>query len=158
MAEVERTAAKLRFGRAAGEAARHTVMDAALGNSPSELATIWRIVPMQTQIVAAMLLGIALFPSAASATTLNQLLGWCGSGDSGDDRLCTTYLSTALNLLRSPDPVLNAGHQVCAPTDNPRKTVIPILSSWSKQHPESGDNEQGLSVMGEALIGHYPCK
>src|SRR5262249_30788861 len=55
-------------------------VDAALGNSPSERAAIWRIDPMQTQIVAAMLLGFALLPSTASATTLNQLLGWCGSG------------------------------------------------------------------------------
>ncbi len=65
-----------------------------------------------------------LLSSTASATSFGEIMGWCSNrGDEGDQRLCIAYVSAALELMRSPDPVSNGGHHVCVPdTDRDSST------------------------------------
>jgi hypothetical protein len=102
-------------------------------------------------------MSIALAPMMATAAGLDEVLAWCKSSDSGDQRLCDLYVTNAVKLLRDPDPVLNGGHQACVPAGDPKKTVIPILTTWIKEHPDT-QGKPPFEVMGEALSGPYPCK
>jgi len=100
---------------------------------------------------------IVFAPSPVDAATFGDVVGWCSAPRlEGDDKLCSGYVSAALRLLRNPDSVMNGGHRVCAPESDASKAVVPILVSWSKLHPEAQDKD-AVSMIGDALISHYPC-
>jgi hypothetical protein len=118
-------------------------------------------IPLGKRLLLAIALsgGIALWPPIpASAATFGEVVGWCSAPRVvGDDTLCSGYVTAVLALLRSPDPVMNGGHQVCAPTENLEKTVVPLLTAWSKAHPDSLDKDV-VAAMGDALADRYGCK
>ncbi|SRR5260221_5788336 len=100
---------------------------------------------------------IALSPSLAIATTFGEVVDWCAAPRiEGDDRLCSGYLAAALELLRTPDPVLNGGHQICPPAGDQTKAIVPILATWGKQHPDARGKD-AVATIGDALVGRYPC-
>jgi hypothetical protein len=100
---------------------------------------------------------IALSPSAAVAATFGEVMGWCSAPRiEGDEKLCDGYVRAALTLLRTPDPVLNGGHRVCPPERVSLRTVVPILVTWDRQHPDAR-SEEAVTTIGDALVGHYPC-
>jgi hypothetical protein len=100
---------------------------------------------------------VVLAPSLAVAATFGEVIGWCATPRlEGDDKLCSGYVTAALALLRSADSVLNGGHRVCAPEGEATKALVPILASWSKQHPEARDQD-AVTTIGDALVSRYPC-
>jgi hypothetical protein len=100
---------------------------------------------------------IALSPSRAIAATFGEVMDWCSAPRiEGDEKLCSGYLKAALELLRAPDPVLNGGHRICAPAGDQTKAIVPILASWSKQHPDARGKE-AVTTIGDALVDRYPC-
>ncbi len=100
---------------------------------------------------------LMLFNSSASAASLGQVMDWCSNrGNEGDQRLCVAYVSAAIELMRSPDPVSNGGHQVCVPDEDLSTIVIPMLTTWMKQNPQAR-NQDPLSTVGTVLAGRYPC-
>jgi hypothetical protein len=99
----------------------------------------------------------ALSPSLAFGATFGEVMDWCSAPRiEGDDKLCSGYLRAALELLRNPDPVLNGGHRVCGPAGDQTKAILPILASWSKEHPEA-QGKDAISTIGDALVDRYPC-
>lgn len=103
------------------------------------------------------LIAIEIFPISAEARTFGEVVGWCTTSTRpGDDRLCDAYVSAGLDLFRSPDPVLNAGHRSCPPKNISVKAVIPVLAAWLKRHPESRD-EAAAPVAAAALAEKFPC-
>src|SRR5262249_54036330 len=51
---------------------------------------------------------IALSPAPATAATFGDVTSWCSATRvAGNDVLCGTYVTGALELLRTSDPVLN---------------------------------------------------
>jgi hypothetical protein len=100
---------------------------------------------------------IALSPPLAIAATFGEVIGWCSAPRiEGDEKLCSGYLAAALELLRTPDPVLNGGHRICAPAGEQTKAIVPILATWSKQHPEA-QGKEAIETIGDALVDRYPC-
>jgi hypothetical protein len=98
-----------------------------------------------------------LLSSTASATSFGEIMGWCSNrGDEGDQRLCIAYVSAALELMRSPDPVSNGGHHVCVPDTDVGTIVIPLLTTWMKQNPQAAD-QAALPTAGAVLASRYPC-
>jgi hypothetical protein len=95
--------------------------------------------------------------SSQSATTFGEIMDWCSNrGDDGDQRLCVAYVGAGLELLRSPDPVSNGGHRVCAPNSDLNTIIIPMLTTWMKQNPQARDQE-ALPTAAAVLAGRYPC-
>ena len=113
----------------------------------------------RTALVAlSFIVAISLFPIPVQARTFGEIVRWCTTSTRpGDDRLCDAYVSAGLDLFRSPDPVLNAGHRSCPPTGITVKDVIPVLAAWLKRHPESRD-ETAAPVAAEALAEKFPCR
>jgi len=100
---------------------------------------------------------LMLFNSSASATSLGQIMDWCSNrGNEGDQRLCVAYVSAAIELMRSSDPVSNGGHHVCVPDTDLGTIVIPLLTTWMKQNPQAA-NQDALPTAGAVLASRYPC-
>jgi hypothetical protein len=73
-----------------------------------------RIVPAWVLCLTAVLtVTLSLLPTrSASAVTVGQVTNWCSSPDVGaNSKLCHAYVAAALQLLRTPDRVLNGGHR-----------------------------------------------
>ena len=99
---------------------------------------------------------LMLFNSSASAASFGEVMDWCSNrGNEGDQRLCVAYVSAAIELMRSPDPVSNGGHQVCVPDEDLSTIVIPMLTTWMKQNPQARNDS--LSTVGAVLASRYPC-
>ena len=105
----------------------------------------------------AMGVGILLMlNSSASAASFGEVMDWCSNrGNEGDQRLCVAYVSAAIELMRSPDPVTNGGHQLCVPDEDLSTIVIPTLTTWMKQNPQARNDP--LSTVGAVLASRYPC-
>src|SRR5260221_10292815 len=101
---------------------------------------------------------VMLSPALAPAATFDEVAGWCSAPRvAGNDQLCGAYVAAALHLLRTPDQVLNGGHQICPPEGDMMKTVVPIITSWGKQHPEARTKD-AVETIGESLAERYSCK
>ncbi len=100
---------------------------------------------------------LMLLNSSANAISFGEVIDWCSNRDSeGDQRLCIAYVSAALQLMRSPDPVSNGGHHVCVPDTDLGTIVIPLLTTWMKQNPQAA-NQDALPTAGAVLASRYPC-
>ena len=115
-----------------------------------------RIVPAWVLCLTAVLT-LSLLPArSASAVTVGQVTSWCSSPDiDANFKLCSAYVAAALELLRTPDPVLNGGHQVCPPEADLTK-IITILVGWSKLHLDA-QNKDFSETTGQVLADRYPC-
>ena len=100
---------------------------------------------------------LMLFNSPAGAASLGQVMDWCSNrGDEGDQRLCVAYVSAAIELMRSSDPVSNGGHHVCVPDKDLNTVAIPMLTTWMEKNPQAR-NQEPLPTAGAVLAGRYPC-
>ncbi|SRR5260221_12621338 len=99
---------------------------------------------------------LMLVNSSASAASFGEVMDWCSNcGSERDQKLCVAYVSAAIELVRSPDPVSNGSHQVCVPDKDLNTIVIPI-TTWVKQNLQARD-QKVLSTAGAVLAGRYPC-
>jgi hypothetical protein len=117
-----------------------------------------RIVPAWVlSLTAVLTVTLSLLPTrSASAVGVGQVTNWCSSLNvDGNSKLCHAYVAAALQLLRTPDPVLNGRHQICAPEADLTK-IVTILVSCSKQHPDA-QNKDFTETTGQVLADRYLC-
>lgn len=95
--------------------------------------------------------------TTAAATTFGELDAWCAPPDMGGRPvLCDDYLEAVIELLASPDDVMNRGNRVCVPASEDRAKVVGFLRTYALQHPASRDLDLVVGL-GLALQGRFPC-
>jgi hypothetical protein len=111
---------------------------------------------MRSSLLLATLAAMAAMPAAAA--TFDELLAWCGPPDRGGRHfLCDGYLNAGLELLASPDPMINGGTPACVPVSEDRGRIIALLQDYARRHHASR-SLSGADGLGMALKDHFPCR
>lgn len=101
---------------------------------------------------------VSVSTTPATAATLDEILAMCAPADKGGRaKLCDAYLDAGLELLASPDPMLNGGTRVCVPAGEDRGQILDLLRDYARDHPESLPLS-GRDGLGLALKGRFSCK
>jgi hypothetical protein len=95
---------------------------------------------------------------SAGAATFGELASWCAPEDAGGrPGLCTSYLQTYLEALRTDNASLNDGVRACVPEATDNAELVRLIRAFANAHPEAS-SRSGVAGAGEALKDRFPCK